>query len=209
MVSTIKDVFSFLRHSEALACRGNLASVVSLSSVLVVPRVVSYAEVDISSSGVAVPRKILMSAVLTVHSYISFSGFNSGELLTKDCLDDLRVNLPAGRSFLGTSSFAPWSSLFCLGRRDLYRSLRDRVDAYFLERMDDWRKRMSSSPNLPLTNAVGSSVSPSRGVTASGDDSGGQVSVSAAKVTSPVTPPPPVVAAFDESALLFSPVWFM
>ena len=192
VVSTIKDVFSFLRQSEALACRENLARVVSLSSVLVVPRVVSYAEVDISLSGVVVPQKILMSAVLSVQSYISFSGFSSGELLTKDCLDDLRINLPAGRLFLGDASFAPWSPLYCLGRRDLYRSLRDRFDAYFLVRMDDWRKRMSSLPKLPLSSAVGSSVSPSCDITASGDDSGGQASVSAATVPLPVTPPPPV-----------------
>ena len=59
VVSTIKDVFSYLRQSEALACRGSLARVVSLSSVLVVPRVVSYAEVDSSLSGVAVPRKMM------------------------------------------------------------------------------------------------------------------------------------------------------
>ena len=205
VVSSIKDIFSYLRQSEALACRGSLARVVSLSSVLVVPRVVDYAEVDISLSGVAVPRKILMSAVFTVQSYVSFSGFTSGELLTKDCLDDLRVNLPAGCSFLGDASFAPWSSLYCLGHQDLYRSLRDRFDAYFLERMDDWRKRMSSLPKMSLTSAVGSSVSPSCDVTPSGDESGGQVCGSTAKFASPVTPPRPVVAAFDESALLFSP----
>ena len=115
------------------------------------------------------------------------------------------MNLPAGRSFLGDASFAPWSLLYSLGRRDLYRGLRDRFDACFQQRFDDWRKRIISLPKLLLTGAVGSSASPSLEVTASGDDSSGQVDVSAAKVTSPVTPPPPVVAAFDESALLFNP----
>ena len=100
IVSTIKDTFSFMRESEAFSCRDHLSRVVQLSSVLVVPREVSYPDVDISLSGVAVPSKILTSAILSVQSYVSFSGFSSGEWLTKDCLDDLKANLPAGKNLL-------------------------------------------------------------------------------------------------------------
>ena len=139
IVSTIKDTFSFMREFEAFGCRDHLSRVVQLSSVLVVPREISYPDVDISLSGVAVPSKILTSAILSVQSYVSFSGFSSGELLTKDCLDDLKANLPAGKNFIDDATFSPWTPVYLHCRQELYRSLRDCFNAYFLERMDDWR----------------------------------------------------------------------
>ena len=83
VVSTNKDTFSFMRESEAFSCRDHSSRVVQLSSVLVVPREMTYPDVDSSLSGVVVPSKILTSAILSVQSYVSFAGFKSGELLTR------------------------------------------------------------------------------------------------------------------------------
>ena len=144
VVSTIKDTFSFMRESVAFSCRDHLSRVVQLPSVLVVPREMSYPDVDISLSGVALPSKILTSAILSVQSYVSFSGFSSGVLLTKDCLDDLKVNLPAGKSFIEDVTFSPWTSVYQHCHPELYRGLRDRFDAYFLEQVENWRHRLGT-----------------------------------------------------------------
>ena len=131
VVSSIKDCFSFMRQSETFTCQEHLARVAQLSSVLVVPPEVKFPDVEISLSGVAAPHKILTSATMSVQSYGYFPSFSSGELLTNDCFDDVMVNLPDARSFTGDASFSPWSSLYCVDHRDLYRGLRDRFDAYF------------------------------------------------------------------------------
>ena len=144
VVSTIKDTFSLMRESEAFSCRDHLSRVAQLSSVLVVPREVSYPDVEISLSGVAVPSKIPTSAILAVQSYVSFSGFSSGELLRKDCLDDLKINLSAGKNFIEDATLSPWTSVYQHCHKELYRSLHDRFDAYFLEQMDDWRHRLGT-----------------------------------------------------------------
>ena len=206
VVSTIKETFSFMR--ESFSCRDLLSRVVQLSSVLRVPRELSYPDVDISLSGVAVPSKILSSAILSVQSYVSFSGFSSGELLTKDCLDDLRVNLPAGKNFIEDTTFSPWTSVYQHCHQDLYRSLRDRFDAYFLEQMDDWRHRLGTLSKLPVAGTGVSSVSPSADAAVANSQAGSSVYCVAAKVkgVSPSTPPPSSAVAVDKSLLICSPV---
>ena len=114
VLSSIENCFSFIRQSEALTRREHLARVAQLSSVLVTPRGGNtYTDVEISFSGVAVSHEVLTSAILAVQSYVSFPTFNSGALLTKDSLDDLKVNLPNGKSFTGDATFSPWTSLYC------------------------------------------------------------------------------------------------
>ena len=208
VVSTIKDTFSFMRESEAFGCRDHLSRVVQLSSVLVVPREVSYPDVDISLSGVAVPAKILTSAILSVQSYVSFSEFSSGELLTKDCLDDLKVNLPAGKSFIDDVSFSPWTSVYQHCHQELYCSLRDRFDTYFLEQMDDWRHRLGTLSKMTVAGTGGSSVAPSADAAVVSPHAGASVSRDAGSIqgVSPSTPPPSAANVVDKSLLMCSPV---
>ena len=208
IVSTIKDTFSFMRESEAFSCRDHLSRVVQLSSVLVVPREVSYPELDISLSGVAVPSKILTSAILSVQSYVSFSGFSSGELLTKDCLDNLKANLPVGKNFIDDATFSPWTPVYQHCRQELYRRLRDCFDAYFLERLDDWGHRLGSLSKLWVAGAGGSSVSPSAEAAVAIPQASSSVLCDAARTkgVSPGTPPPSSAVAIDKSLLLCSPV---
>ena len=157
VVSTITDTFVFMQQAEAFGCRGNLSHVVQLASLVAIPREVRYPDVEFSLSGVRVPKKILLSSIFAVQSFISAPGFNSGELLTKDCLLELKANLPVGKDFLNNESFAPWRPLYVLNRQDLYRGLRDRFDEYYLGQVAEWRRRagtgLSSSTTLSVAGA--------------------------------------------------------
>ena len=173
-----------------------------------VPREVSYPDVDILLSGVAVSSKILTSAILSVQSYVSFSGFSSGELLTKDCLDDLMVNFPAGKNFFEDATFSPWTSVYQHCNQELYRSLRDCFVAYFLEQLDDWRHRLGTLSKLSVAGTGGSSVSPSADAAVANPQAGSSVHCDAAKVKGgfPGTPPPSSAVTVDKSLLICSPV---
>ena len=185
VISTIKDSFRFLWQSGLLECRLHLSKVVGIVSVGVVPRVVRYPDVEISLSGAAIPEKVLLSSVRAVQSYISDSGFVSGELLTKDCLDELKANLPSGHIFMSDVTFAPWRSLYVLARQDLYRDLRDSFNGYYMGQVAEWRRRAGlcafsvTSPTSKLPSArdveSGSGVVSSvhQGASASAPVSGG------------------------------------
>ena len=145
VISTIKDSFRFLWQSRLLGCRLHLSKVVGIESVGVVPRVIEYPEVEISLSGAAIPEKVLLSSIRAVQSYISDSGFVSGELLTKDCLDELKANLPSGHIVMSDVIFAPWRSLYLVVRQDMYRDLRDSLNDYYMGQVADWRRRAGLS----------------------------------------------------------------
>ena len=119
----------------------HLSKVVVAVSVGVVPRVIQYPVVEISLSGAAVPEKVLLSSIQAVQSYISDSGLVSGGLLTKDCLDELKANLPVGHVFMSDATFAPWRSLYVHTRQDIFRDLRDSFNDYYMEQVADWRRR--------------------------------------------------------------------
>ena len=104
-------------------------------------RKIQYPEVEISLSGAAIPGKVLLSSIRAVQSYISDSGFVSGKLLTKDCPDELKANLPPGHIFMSDVTFAPWRSLHVLARQDMYRDLRDSFNAYYMGQVAEWRRQ--------------------------------------------------------------------
>ena len=118
-----------------------MSKVVVLVLVGVVPRIVHNPAVEISLSGTVVPEKVLLSSIRAVQSYISDSGFVSGELLTKDCLDELKANLPTGHVFMADPTFAPWRSLYVSTQQELYWDLRDSFNAYYMGQVADWRRR--------------------------------------------------------------------
>ena len=141
VISTIKDSFRFLWQSGLLGCRLHLSKVVGIVSVGVVPRVIQYPEVEISLSGAAIPEKVLLSSIRAVQSYISDSGSVSGELLTKDCFDELKANLQSGHIFMSDVTFAPWRCLCVHSRQDMNRNLRDSFNDYYMGQVAEWRRR--------------------------------------------------------------------
>ena len=154
VVSSITNSFTFLRDYGLLDCRLNLDRVVQLAAMAVVPREICYPVVDMSLSGSKIPKKDLLSSIFACQSYVSFDKFVSGELLTKDCLEELKCNLPNGKNFMDNASFSPWGNLYLHARGDLYRELRDAFDSYYLAQVAEWRRRAglglysaSSSPD--------------------------------------------------------------
>ena len=152
VISTIEISFSFLHESGLLECRASLLKVVSMVSVGVVPRVIIYPKVEMSLSGSSIPKKILLSSILALQLFGPDGAFVSGELLTNDCLDELKVNLPVGHVFMSNASFAPWRLLYLHPHQDLYRDLRDSFNNYYMDQVTDWRRQAglgvfsSSSP---------------------------------------------------------------
>ena len=141
VVPSITNSFIFWLDSGLLDCRLKLDRVVQLAAMAVVPREICYPVVDMSLSGSKVPKKVLLSSIFACQSYVSFDKFVSGELLTKDCLEELKCNLPNGKIFMDNTSFSPWGNLYMHARGDLYRELRDAFDAYYLAQVADWPRR--------------------------------------------------------------------
>ena len=61
--------------------------------------------------------------------------------MTKDCLDELKANLPVGHVFMSNASFSPWRPLYLQSGQDLYRDLRERFNGYYMDQVADWRRR--------------------------------------------------------------------
>ena len=152
-VASINNGLYFLRSSGLLDCRPNLSNVIRVAELVLVPRSVEYPDVDMSMSGVKIPERILTTSVVSVQSFVSCGGFSAGELLTKDCLEELKVDLPNGRAFVEDASFAPWRPLYSRVRSELYSGLRSAFDTYYLEQVNEWRRKsglgMSSSHPTP------------------------------------------------------------
>ena len=141
VVASITNSFTFLRDSGLLDCRLNLDRVVQLAAMAMVPREICYPVVVMSLSGSKIPKQVLLSSIFACQSFVSFDKFVSGELLTKDCLEELKCNLPNGKNFMDNAAFSPWGNLYLHARGDLYRGLRDAFDAYYLAQVADWSRR--------------------------------------------------------------------
>ena len=141
VISSINNGLYFLRSSGLLDCRPILSNMIRLAELILVPRSVEYPDVDMSMSGVKIPEKILITSVVSVQSFVSCGGFSAGELFTKDCLEELKINLPNGRAFVEDASFAPWRPLYARARSGLYRGLRSTFDACYLEQVNEWRRK--------------------------------------------------------------------
>ena len=133
--------FIFLRDSGQLDCQLNQDKVVQLAAMAMVPRQVCYPFVDMSLNGSKMPKKILLSSIFACQYYASFEKFVSGELLKKDCLEELKCNLPNGKSFIEDASFSPWGALYLHVLCDVYRGFRDAFDGYYLEQVAEWHRR--------------------------------------------------------------------
>ena len=125
--------------SEVFGCREYLPRVAELSPVLVVRRALLILMWRFRS---VVLLYLIKFFFLLFCMFSHLSPFPVS--VPGSCLNDPKLSLPNGRSFIGDATFSSWSSLYCVDNRDLYRGLRDRFDAYFLEQMDNWRHRMGT-----------------------------------------------------------------
>ena len=160
VIASITNSFTFPRDSGLLDCRLNLDRVVQLAAMVMVPREICYPVVELSLSGSKIPKKVLLSSIFACQSYVPFDKFVSGELLTKDYLEELKCNLPNGKKFMDNAAFSPWGNLYLHARGDLYRGLRDAFDAYYLAQV--------SWSGFILCNVISRQVTACVGVPTSG-----------------------------------------
>ena len=109
--SQVSDVFKYLEGLESFQCRAFVKQVVRLVRVIVCPAPKSLPPVDISTSGTSLPPSVIRSGLRSVQSFVLHPKFMSSDLLTVECLEELKMNLPNGPQFLGCGTFNPWAGV--------------------------------------------------------------------------------------------------
>ena len=142
--SQIVDVFEYLETNGSYQCRAHVRQVVRLVRVIVCPVSSGMPAVDISVSGTNLAASVVRSGLNAVQSFVLHPKFMSSDLLTFDCVEELKVNLPVGHHFLARDSFDPWVDVSRHPVEDVYKSLFQCYTAYYSGQVDEWRARMSS-----------------------------------------------------------------
>ena len=142
--SQIADVFDYLETIGSYQCRSHVRQVVRLVRVIVCPVSSVMPAVDISVSGTNLPASVIRSGLYAVQSFVLHPKFMSSDLLTLDCVEELKINLPVGHQFLARDSFDPWADVSRHPVEDVYNSLFQCYTAYYSGQVDEWRARMSS-----------------------------------------------------------------
>ena len=153
--SQISDVFKYLEGLESFQCRAFVKKVVRLVRVIVCPAPKALPPVDISTSGTSLPPSVIRSGLRSVQSFVLHPKFMSSDLLTVECLEELKMNLPNGPQFLGCGAFNPWAGVSRHPIEEIYNSLFECYNAYYSGQVNDWRTRMSSSAVVPSSSTVG------------------------------------------------------
>ena len=137
------DVFEFLEASDIYQCRGHVKQVVRLLRVIVCPGPSAMPPVEISSSGVGLPASVIRSGISAVQSFVLHPKFVSNDLLTVECLGELKTNLPVGHQFLSRTSFDPFIDISRHAWREIFESLFRCYTAYYTGQVEGWRSRMA------------------------------------------------------------------
>ena len=200
-VAGIKDVFSFLFELPALSSKLYLRNVLQLVCCIALPQKIVLPSVDISLTGAKCNRKILESALVACQSYVLAPKFVSGDLLTKDCVGELKIHLTNAGAFMSEASFAPWRILYVTPRSEIVDALRSLFSRFLAEKVSEWKKTHSLvAPKKSVVAASSSSpVAGSSSVTAPG--SSAVKSILASRKSAQIIPPPPSAptSSFDRS----------
>ena len=153
--SQISDVFTYLEGNESYQCRAYVKQVVRLVRVIVCPVLKPLPPVDISTSGTSLPPSVIRSGLQGVQSFVLQPKFVSSDLLTVECLEALKVNLPNGPQFLGCGSFNPWAGVSRHSSEEIYNSLFECYVGYYSGQVNEWRARMSSNVAVCSSSSAG------------------------------------------------------
>ena len=115
-----------------------------LCGSLCVPCSSAMPAVDITVSGTNLPASVIRSGLYAIQSFVLHPKFMSSDLLTLDCVEELKVNRPVGQQHLARDSFDPWVDVSRHPVEDVYNSLFKCYTAYYSGQVDEWRARMSS-----------------------------------------------------------------
>ena len=121
--SKIDDVFSFLESLDIFKCRAHVRQVVRLVLVIVCPAPRPLPHVEISTSGCSVPLSVIQTDLSGVQSFVIQPKFVSTELLTVECIAELKSNLLVGHLFLGCSTFDPRGGVSRHPNEDVFGSI--------------------------------------------------------------------------------------
>ena len=146
--SQIADVFEYSETIGSYQCRSHVRQVVRLVRVIVCPVSSVMPAVDISVSGTNLPASVIRSGLYAVQSFVLHPKFMSSDLLTLDCVEELKINLPVGHHFLARDSFDTWVDVSRHPVEDVYSSLFHCYTAYYSGQVDEWRARMSSGQSF-------------------------------------------------------------
>ena len=171
--SQIDEVFCFLESLDIFQCRAHVRQVVRLVRVIVCPAPSPLPHVEISTSGCSVPLSVIQHGLSGVQSFVIQPKFVSTELLTVECIAELKSNLLVGHLFLGCSTFDPWGGVSCHPYEDIFGSIFRCYTAYYSGQVDEWRARMTAGPSSRGEASGGTSVADTASlVVASGSQQG-------------------------------------
>ena len=142
--SQVQEVFSFLETLDSFQCRTHVSRVVRLVRVMVCPAPKAMPHVEVSTSWCAVPSSVVRSGLSVVQSFVMQPEFVSADLLTVECIEELKDNLLNGHQFLNLNcAIDPWGSVSQHSYEDNFGSLFRFHTAYYSGQVDEWRARMS------------------------------------------------------------------
>ena len=105
----------------------------------------------------------------------------SSDLLTLDCVEKMKVNLPVGHQFLARVSFDPWVGVNRHPTEEIYNSLFKCYTAYYFGHSDEWRARMSSGQATFQVDSSSASVADVGSVGVSDNEQGASVATFSSK----------------------------
>ena len=146
--SQIPDVFDFLEVLECYQCRVHVKQIVRLVRVIVCPAPRPLPLVDINTTGTSLPASVIRSGLSGVQSFVLQIKFISSDLLTVECLEELKRNMPNGPQFLRCGSVDPWSGVSRLPSVEIFNILFECYTVYYSGQVEEWRSPMWSSSAL-------------------------------------------------------------
>ena len=156
--SQIVNGFAYLETIGSYQCRAQVPQVVRFVRVIVCPLSGAMPVVDMCVSGTNLSASVTRSGLFAVQSFVLHSKFISSDLLTLDCVEELKVNLPVGHQFLARDCFDHWVGVSRHPTEDIYNSLFQRYTAYYSSQVDEWRTRMSSGQAMFRVDSSSASV---------------------------------------------------
>ena len=169
--SQIVDVFEYLESVHSYQCRIHVKEVVRLVRVVVCPAPEPMPPVDISFSGTQLPPSVIRSGLYAVQSFVVHPKFMSNDLLTVECLAELKTNLPVGHQLLARSSFDPWAGVSRHSSEEIFASLFGCYTAYYNGQVEEWRIRTSGqSSRRGCSGSIVADGASSAAVVESGSD---------------------------------------
>ena len=141
----VLDVFQYLESKDSIRCRTNAKRVIRLVRAIVCPAPKDMPAVDISVSGTQLPSATIRSGLNCVQSIVLHPKFVSSDLLTVECLVELKSNMPVGHQFLSRGEFDPFSGVSLHPGADIYSSLLRCYTAYYTGQVESWRARIGGA----------------------------------------------------------------